>query len=188
MELKISHLKKRPAKRLLLMSTSEQQAEYLLGSLRHSQSNADIALWSPGQSVTRDQGWHCIILNISHCPTDMVDSYLALATCAPLVLIASQETLQQLSGNQLMDLEWLNHDSYCDDALAMAVDMAVLKYQMSRQNTEEEAETESVLSRDAFFSERCGCAWRRPIVYAISDSAIPLGEASGLFNELAGQS
>jgi len=151
MELKISHLKKRPAKRLLLMSTSEQQAEYLLGSLRHSQSNADIALWSPGQSVTREQGWHCIILNISHCPADMVDSYLALATCAPLVLIASQETLQQLSGNQLMDLEWLNHDSYCDDALAMAVDMAVLKYQMSRQNIEEEPETESVLSRDAFF-------------------------------------
>ena len=151
MELKISHLKKRSAKRLLLMSTSEQQAEHLIVALRQSQSNADISLWSPGQSVTREQNWHCIILNISHCPADMVDSYLALAACAPVVLIASQGTLQQLSANQLMDLEWLNHDSYSDDALAMAVDMAVLKYQLSQQGNEDEQDSQQVLGRDAFF-------------------------------------
>lgn len=155
MELKISHLNKRTSKRLLLMSTSEQQAEHLVGTLRQSQANTDVSLWHPGQAVTREQNWHCIVLNVSHCPAAMVDSYLALATCAPVVLIASQQTLQQLSGNQLMDIEWLNHDSYSDDALAMAVDMAVLKYQLSQQQGEEQQQGQQVLDRDAFFQ---GCA------------------------------
>jgi len=153
MDLKVSHQNKRSQKRLLLMSTSETQAEFLIGALRNSQSVADISLWQTGQTITPEQNWHCIVLNLSHCSADMVDSYLALTACAPVVLIASQQILEQVSANQLLDLEWLNNEQLNDEAIGMAVDMAVLKYQLNNEEPAEHEKPELVLQRDAFFQQ-----------------------------------
>lgn len=151
MDLKVAESSASPAKRLLFMTTSPEEGRPVCSLLEQSGFYSGVSKWLPGQPFLAHHDWHCIVLHITRVADELAAQYLMLAERWPIVVIGSElHTAAFTSDGRWMDIEWLGDDRITSENLNLAVDMAVLKYQLGRSEASDDAQ-DNILSRDAFF-------------------------------------